>query len=372
LLGLVFQLKRWAESSETLIIQPTKGENVTGINSVSSVFLSGMTDEQISEAVKAITPELLAKVFPGTVISSENSGSVAGALAEAGADFLVRKDPMRIAHPVTAQEPDGEVSDVRKFVATVRTDTLEQLGVVGDSFGLLQTADALEALDILAREGAGKIVNVEVIDGGARVRVAMLLAVSQFDSIGGEPNTLGHFALFEIAHNGDASNSVVLFTLRCECLNGMTSKAVISKHTLSHRSQIGSRLEAWTRGVLVKLLGEVKAETAIFASLAGKALNVSEFEAVAHEFLGGALNEEDGKRKKMRRDREVAELLGYFEGGNQGAGDTLWGGYCSFTRFAEAKRERLDDHQRMAKRFDSNLQGDGQRMITRGLKLLQR
>ncbi len=341
----------------------------TPSNSVDSVYLKHLTDDQIREQVAKVGPEMIERAFPGKRITSE---SLDAGLVEAGADFAVRLDPMQIVHPLDMSSLDAPLTTpVEKFAAVVRVDNLKQLGVVGETFGLVQTRDHLEAAHLLIENGHGKLTNVEVIGAGERVRVVMLIGTSTFNQIDGSPNTLAHFAIFEATHNGNASSSVRIFTLRLECLNGMTSLSVVKVYKLAHRSRAAERLDDYTESVLVDLIGDAQAEVAIFAGMAAKAMRADEFEKLSNDWLG-PIGARPTTRKTNRRAKEIEELLGYFEGGNEGAGATEYGAFMSHTRFLEAKRERLTEYQKNAARFDSNLQGDGQRMLKRSLDLCRR
>ena len=340
-------------------------------NSVESIYFRGMTDEQIREGVELKGESIIKRVFPGTEVEAE---TLAQALEQSGADFQVGLRASGFAASEQGfDDPDSEIIEgLKKFAASVRLDTMTQIGAVGSTFGVVQTDDAMQAAAILIERGEAKPVSVEIVDGGAKVRLAVLLGVSKFDSIDGAPNTLGHFALFEATHDGSRSTSCCVFTLRIECLNGITSREICGVHKLSHRSKAADRAGDFAQEILSELIGDIEAETAIFTDLARRRMTREAFETFSHEWLGGDLADDASLRTKNRRDREREELLAYWEGGNQGAGETLWGAYQSATRFLEAQRERLEDATRAAKKFESNLEGDGQRKVSRALNLLRR
>ena len=294
-------------------------------------------------------------------------------MQEAGANFTVEKHPLLIVNHVDGvKNPDAAISECASHVATVRTDTMTQLGVVGKDYGVVQTATGMEALDILAKRGDVDIVSVENVNGGARVRVTALIGVTTFLSANGAPNTLGNFAVFEASHDGTACFTASVYTLRLECFNGMTSRQVVKVHKLRHTSKVSDRVEATTLSILSVLIGDVAAENEIFKRLTTRPMTTREFGEFTTELLGGEIAEDASDAKKTRRENTVKELTEYFLGGNQGAGPTAWGAYNSVTRWVEAKREGIEDAKKAAAKFTSNLEGDGQKKVARARKLLTR
>jgi hypothetical protein len=330
-----------------------------------------MTDDEIRSRIVDEGEALIGRAFPGTHVKVE---SLAEALDSANANFEVAKRPVFSAHEVMKlrENPNAEISPSGTHRETYRTDTLDALGMVGVDYGVVQTQESMAAVDILAKRGDVDIVNVETIDGGARVRLTALLGVSSFNSVDGEPNTLCNFAVFEATHDGSACTTAALYTLRLECFNGMTSRKLVKAHKLRHTSKVAERVEQATTDILTMLVGDVEAERLVFESLAQKRMGRVEFEEFATELLGGELEQEASESKKTRRQNAIDELTEYFEGGNQGAGATAWGAYNSVTRWIEAKREGIEDARKAARKFDSNIQGAGQEKVARALKLLTR
>ncbi len=333
------------------------------INSVGSSFLARMTDAEIRAKVETHGAKLIKRVFPGQHVEANN---LPDALIEAGASFEVRKDPLMVVHSADA------AGEVETHKATVRVDTNAVLGVVGADYGVVQTLDAFRAVGILAERGDIALQNVEVIGGGARVRVTGLLGVTSLLSADGAPNTLCHYGMFSASHDGNSSVTSWLYTLRVECFNGMTSRKLIGAHTLRHTSLVGKRVEEYATTVLADLLGDVEAERAVFSQLINRRLGTGEFGAFAVTLLGGPLADDASQSMRTRRDNAVEELIGYFVGGNQGAGPTAWGAYNSVTRWIEGKREGIADAAKAAKKFASNTDGNGNATIARALRLLTR
>jgi hypothetical protein len=351
-------------------------------NSVSSHWLSGMSDDEIRSKCAEVADKIVDRVFPGKTVHAD---SLAEALAEAKAAFTVEKHPVLLVHSTagaesdtpatTAMKSDPEVrcGEFPRHVATVRTDTMAPLGMVGKDYSVVQTADAMKAVAILAERGDVEIRNVELIDGGGRVRVTALLGTTEFPSLSGEPNTLGHFGVFEATHNMSAAASSSVYTLRLECFNGMTSKSLVKTHKLRHTSRAGERVDAFAQETLRDLLGDVEAEKAFFLSLVNRPMSLGDFEDFVTDLLvdGKVPDAEKEKSRRTRFENNKRELIEYFVGGNQGAGPTAWGGYNSVTRWIEGKREGIEDAAKAAAKFDSNSNGEENKKIQKAVELLR-
>lgn len=332
------------------------------------MMFCSLNDEEIRDKIAAEGQQYIDQAFPGMRVSAT---TLQGALREADADFLVEKHPLLIVNDVNGMKnQDAAITECTSHVATVRTDSMTQLGIVGKDYGVVQTLEGMTALDILANRGDVKIVNVENVDNGARVRVTAIIGVTTFLSADGAPNTLCNFAVFEACHDGSACFTAAVYTLRLECFNGMTSRKVVKVHKLRHTSKVSGRVAKVTQDILTLLIGDVAAETEVFKSLVNKRMSTPEFLEFTTEFLGGELTADTSDTKKTRRANIVEELTKYFVGGNQGAGPTAWGAYNSVTRWIEAKREGIDDTKKAATKFTSNLEGDGQDKIAKALKML--
>ena len=341
-------------------------------NSVpSSSYLRGYTDDQIRAKIVEVGDALIQRAFPGFRVKASN---LAEALRQTNADFHVAKMQTLFVcdEKRGLDNPDAEIKTVSNFVTTVRTDTMQQLGVVGSEYGVVQTAHAMQAVDILAKRGDVKIVNVETVDNGARVRVTVLLGTTTLQSAEGAPNTLCHFGVFEATHDGSACTTAALYTLRVQCFNGMTSRTLTKVHKLRHTSLAADRVDAMTEDILTELIGDIETEKIAFQRMIDTPMSSDQFSGFATELLGGELDPNAGEAKKTRRANAVAELTEYFEGGNQGAGPTAWGAYNSVTRWIEAKREGIADAKKAAGKFASQLNGANQSKISKALKLLTR
>jgi hypothetical protein len=363
-------------------------QTAPGRNSVpGSTFLRGFTDAEIKQASEEFAAAGKAsKNFPGTRIPAEMANDLDAALAHAGANFNVVKRvnfntsidlvdgkiPQALLGDLQADEAQAVLGEAgfaidKATVHTAREDTGAKLGNVGVDYGVVQTKLGAQALGILAANGHAEITTVQ--NRGGQIRITALVGQTTFVQTTGKPNTLGHYIQFDIAHDGMKCNQAKLYTLRLECLNGMTSSKVVKSHKLRHTSKAADRAEKFSLELLSEIIGEAKAEAAMFEGLANEAMTAAEFKVFATEFLGGTPDEEDSQHKKTRFENEFNELVKFFEGGNEGAGATKYGAYNSVTAHIRDKIEAAKDR---VKKFESSVTGDSRGKARRALGILTR
>ena len=331
----------------------------------SKFFADDIND--LSTAAAATRDDYIAKHFPGHLVSAS---SVKDALTMTGANFTVQKHPLICGPILLDGEQEHRMSHVPMQVGMVRMDTGEVIGTVGPNYGVVQTADAFQALEILTEREDLQIRNVQIVNGGARIRVTALLGVTEFLSITSQPNTICHFGIFEATHDGTAKTTATAYSVRLESLSGLTSRDMVNTYGLKHTSKVGERVERHSSQILKGLIGDAQAEAAMFSSMVNREMKLTEFENFAHMILGGPIHEDDSQTKKTRRENQMEELVGIYNEGNQGAGSTAWGAYNTIASWLEIKREKYRGTDKEGNKFDSNLSGDGQSKLRKSLKLL--
>lgn len=345
-------------------------------NSVSSVWLAHLTDDEIRAGIEAQKDKLLgcAGIFPGADV--KGARSLSEALSIGGADFNVIKRPiMAVIDSETAVAVPGAF-------ATLRDDSMTPLGkrVVGEGYKVIQNGAAFAAADVLIRDGAFHPAAVDV--RGARVSLAGFIGADAVQTLSGAPDIIAHFATFSTAHDGTAHVEAALSTLRIACFNGMTSREHVASVKIRHTRNADEKIVEAAQAIF-KLRDAAVRETAVFQRLAQTRMNGAEFATFANSLLDdvrGALDDEkDGctSRKRDKREREVDELLGLFHGSrgtSTNHGVSAWDGYNSVTEWLDHKLARggVSDIQRRLKAFDSNDNGHGNKVKARALRLLTR
>ena len=166
--------------------------------------------------------------------------TVAGALAEAGLDFEVRKVPTQRVMP------DGTIVPNALAFSTVRMDTGAELGMVGRDYTPLQNADALRVIEPLVESGHAVIETAGALRGGADVWVAVAWNLNRFgehcrEVFGSDPRGLLPYSVLRNNHNG-RSNVVGYDTVICPvCANtlGMGLERAGVSETETREGRIG-------------------------------------------------------------------------------------------------------------------------------------
>lgn len=161
------------------------------------------------------------KVIPGNVKTTSE------AMRIAGLDWTVTQRPV-YAHLLTMDEK-GVVQDVdnpetvraARFVANVRNDTGEVLGVVGKNWRGPQNWEAFTFMDDLVDDGSAKWLGAGEIDGGRRI-----YGLAQFSReivVGGdEDERCIPLGFLSNGWDGGLSITVTVAPFRLACTNGMT------------------------------------------------------------------------------------------------------------------------------------------------------
>lgn len=153
------------------------------------------------------------------------------ALAAASAGFTVEKWPL-LAYPPDAETEAG-ATRVPRWYATVRTDTQQVLGVVGERYQLLQNEDAFAFADALVDDGGAKYETAGVLQGGAKVFLAMELPDSIH--VAGDPSDYVVFLVFSNGHDGQTAAKAFTTVERVLCRNTLRIGAQRSISTWSAR-----------------------------------------------------------------------------------------------------------------------------------------
>lgn len=336
------------------------------------VFLSGESPERQRQLVELLPPEkrrqIIENALPGTPVVGSDLVEV---LQQGGAAFEVGKRPIA----------DYGITDRLKLVNSYRTDTGAPLGIVGENYGVVQTDLQLGPLGELMRQGQVEAASVQVVQGGALVRVGAIIGASTVGILpDGKPDTLAHMALFEVSHAGQKSNRVALYTIRLACLNGMTAQEMVRQYTLRHTSQAAERAKEATR-IFLGMQEEATREVEVFQQLRARPMSVPDFRAFANELLDEqrgtvdrqAKDEEHLEKLRKRRENAVEELVGFFTNGQGNRGATAWDGYNGITEWLDHKRSRrgVTDQRLLDGAFESNAFGSGNRYKARALRMLR-
>ncbi len=336
------------------------------------VFLDGQSDERKAEIMARLTPErreaLLNRALPG--VRTETGATLEEALRANNADFEVALKPT-----MAVLDADHAVEIPGRF-APCRLDTGHPLGVVGGlhrpRYTVHQTLSQLAPVKVLMDQGDMELNSIQVVDGGAKIRVSGLLGASTLTRLDGSPDVLGHFGVFEASHDGMSCNTGALQSLRLVCLNGLTSWQDVTKYKIRHTKNAEERIVDACRMVL-GMREEAITEIRAFQAMATAPMTVDEFVKFSGGLLDairGELDEESTDAAKTRRERETDELVDLFRNGTGNDGQSLWDGYNSVTEWVDHQRNRKDTATRF--NFDSATFGAGNKVKAKARRMLTR
>jgi len=329
------------------------------------IFLSGMSDQAKRDAIAALPTAkrdaIMHRALPGARVDGQ---SLPNAIANAGADFRVE------TRPILAVLDAERAVEVRNRFATVRMDTGEPLGVVGNGYAVSQTLAQLAPVAVLVERGDAQLATVAVAKGGAKVRVSAFLGSSIIGQLPGSagPDVLAHFGLFEASHDGESSTTGALQTLRVVCLNGLTTWDTVAKYSVRHTLN-GEQRVAEAARLMLGLKSAAAAEVAQFQMMHQARMSLHQFRAFAHSLLEAARGKLASERAQAIRKVEVDDLCDLFTGGKGNSGSSLWDGYNSVTEWID---HRVRKNGAPAHTFESSRFGAGNALKSRALRMLTR
>lgn len=159
------------------------------------------------------------------------------ALILAGLDFDVEKWDIQAVSPT-----EGTV-DVPRAYATVRTDTLQVLGVVGQSYKVLQNRDAFAFADAIVDDGGAHYETAGSLWGGKVIFLSM--EVPDDIHVEGDPSDYRLFLVVSNGHDGKHPVRADVTIERVTCRNTLriSHKRAISTYMVKHYSTLDGRLQ---------------------------------------------------------------------------------------------------------------------------------
>jgi phage/plasmid-like protein (TIGR03299 family) len=188
---------------------------------ISEINVNG---QMVAEAMYAMRPAWhgLGTVLPSVPDSAQ-------AIAAAHLDWRVALRPLAT--------PEGR--QVADHFATVRQDTGDILGVVGNRYQIVQNHDAFEFLDSLLQDGIMRYESAGALRGG---RIVWLLArLPSVDEIAPGDSSL-RYVLFSTSHDGSAAIHAVPTSVRVVCANTLRV-AVANDIGFRHTGNVTAKME---------------------------------------------------------------------------------------------------------------------------------
>lgn len=282
----------------------------------------------------------------------------------AGMDYEVKRAFVRYA---VSRNGAVNESDLRKMddrVVLFRTDTGDALGVVSDSYKVVQPREVLEFFREWAAMGGLTIESAGVLCGGKRYFATAKLAEGVL--LDGYSDKVVPYALLSTSADGSLATECRWTTVRTVCNNTLTMACKgRAAHRTTHRSAF---VASAARDAVEAAHAEFGAFMATARSLAEHQLRVQEAATLTELLLGGESREE---REKARKSAGFAQIMRLFQGEAQGAllesaAGTEWGWLNSVTEYVDHHAKARNDENRAV----SALWGAGERLKGRAMELL--
>ena len=245
---------------------------------------------------------------------------------------------------------------VKNHYATVRNDTFETLGIVGNRYTPIQNKNAFSFVDALIGTGNGEIINGGTFDGGSKVYLTVKLPKGIV--IGDNDNIDTYLQIFN-SHDGTSSLNIQLLGLRQICSNGLVGFTGLSNFKIRHslHSALNLNLAKSKLGIIYNQMEELE-------KIGNKLAKIPIHNGIASEYFMKVFNYDS--EKLTTRQKNVLYLLSDHYQNGEGSNlktskDTLWGAYQSVIEYL--------DHGQKGEKEKSNNFGSGYQTKVRALEV---
>jgi phage/plasmid-like protein (TIGR03299 family) len=280
---------------------------------------------------------------------------------EAGMNYEVQRGYVRYATE-RGQSADA-MKVVKDKVVLFRSDTKDALGVVSDSYKVVQPREVLEFFRDWATAGGMTIESAGVLFGGKRYFATAKMAAGV--CVDGYSDRIVPYALLSTSADGSLATEARWTTVRVVCNNTLSmareGKAAVR---VTHRSEFKPEE---VQSVLENANAEFHAFMEMSRQLAGiKVARPLAEDLTMHLFKTGTTKDAD----KVKESRGFIRVMELFNGAAKGATletaqETAWGWLNAVTEYADHHIRAHSDENRTA----SALWGQGDTLKNRAVEL---
>lgn len=275
---------------------------------------------------------------------------------------------------------DGDVIEKLPSSHVMRnSETGVPYSVVSESYGIMQHSSALELCEDFRSQGA-RYSQAGIMAAGGTVWVSMTLDNVSIEQHGGEVDEMLPSLLVLSDHTTAHAQTVTKSLRRISCNNQLPYiKNDSGRISFRHRANVDERFTI-CRDLFSTLGADISQTLDGFYRLARLPMSDKQFSRWSDGILtmhrgASVLQIGEGEYENHpRRQTDIDELSEFFATGNQGAGETLWGGFQSLTAWLDHKAERMEESKQTRKRIESlwksNTLGTGARLKDRALRTL--
>jgi phage/plasmid-like protein (TIGR03299 family) len=261
--------------------------------------------------------------------------------------------------PVYAPEPGGcHAARAPRFVANVRTDTRNVLGVVGTGYRVFQNAEAFDFMDSLVGDKLAMFETAGALQEGRRV---WMLARIPKEYRAGPDDVILPYVLLVNSHDGSNALRMIPTSVRVVCQNtlnlAMRNSASDSGGGISirHKQNLDERVrEARMKlGVIAARFDQFDEELHAMLERDLRPRNVAEYFADVMP-----LPKEATDRQRTNHRQTIAAFESNFENDTNslaGVRGTVWAAYNAVSEWADHQRKFRGEssHQRAENRLSS-------------------
>lgn len=283
--------------------------------------------------------------------------------AAAGMGYVVKRGYIRYAtEHLTPDAPINQLQKVEDKVVLFRSDTGAPLGVVSDSYKVVQPQEVLEFFRDWASAGGMTIESAGVLFGGKRYFATAKMADGVY--VDGNRDKIVPYVLLSTSADGSLATEGRLTTVRVVCNNTLSmARKGDAAFKVSHRSKFKAD-EA--RGVIEAAHAEFGAFMETSRRLAAVKVESHLAEEMTALLLANGTREKDAAKESAGFQR----IMGLFNGAGKGAllettRGTAWGWLNAVTEYADHHIRARSDENRAA----SALWGQGDALKNRAVDI---
>lgn len=281
---------------------------------------------------------------------------------QAGMDYEIKRSRIRYATGmVNPTDAIGNLKTIDEKLVLFRSDTGAPLGVVSDSYKVVQPAEVLELFREWAAAGGVTIESAGVLFEGKRYFATAKL--SETMCIDGTRDKLVLYALFSTSADGSLASEVRLVTVRVVCNNTLRlALNTGAAYRVTHRS-------VFSIETAKSVIEAANAEFGSFMTMARDLAKIKMERAAAEDMTVKLLAK--ASDEVARESAAFGKIMALFNGEAKGsdietAYDTAWGWLNAVTEYADHWVRARSDENRKA----SALWGPGDALKQKAVALL--
>ena len=317
----------------------------------------------------------LKPAWHGLGVVCDHAMNSAEALDLAGLDWQVDQQPLYLF-----DDRRAEYETLGGHVANVRQDTGEFLGVVGETYKVLQNTEAFDFLDALHADGILKYESAFSIRGNRKV--VILARVPGEWQVKGD-DVLSPYLLFSNSHDGTEGVRFGATSVRVVCNNtyqfALSGKGREKIGVIRHTASMSERLDD-ARSMIDAAMGQFTDHVETAKALADRVISADEWATYIDAVCPLPTNELDPnntprKVAAIERTRSAIEdsYLNHETNRIGGIGSTAWAAYNAVSQHVDhLPRRGGNDRARAEARFNVTQYGAGQSHKTMALEAAKR